>query len=481
MGGFILALGIERWGLHRRIALAVIRTIGIEPRRMVLGFMVATAVLSMWISNTATTLMMLPIAMAILASMRDMGASDGVVQPLGVALMLGVAYSASIGGLATLIGTPPNLVLETQLRIVAERFQSAPPELSMGRWMLVFVPLSLVFLLVAWRLLVRGLRSIGSEGESSVRTVLDAAWNELGPMTRPEGRMLAVFAVTALLWIFRRDLPLGFVTIPGWDRYFAPKFLDDAVVAVLMAALSFVLPSGSDAGPREPLMNWTTAVRLPWGILLLFGGGFAIARAFGDSGLSEWIGEVFGRLPTYSPLLLVLATCTLLTLLTELTSNVATANVMLPILGSTAIGAGIDPLLLMLPATISASCAFMLPVATPPNAIVFSSGRVAMRDMVWNGAVLNLVGIVLVTATVYLLGVRVLEISPQGLPTWLEQGRPTNQVDDSHAAMAPLGRLRRLDRDGFIASHAPNASYARRRMTRNATAGSTNRGGLARG
>lgn len=424
LGGFILALGIERWNLHRRIALAVIRRIGIEPRRLVLGFMVASALLSMWISNTATTLMMLPIALAIVASLETLPADRASVHGLSVALMLGIAYAANIGGLSTLIGTPPNLVLGQQLR---DLFGSRAPELGMGRWVLTFLPLSAVFLMIAWRYLVRNLQRGTVAGIEAARDVVDAQWQALGPMTSPQVRMLAVFSVTALLWIFRGDLELGPVVIPGWANLFSePGYLGDAVVAILMAALTFILPAGDAAAPRRRLMDWQTALRLPWGILLLFGGGFAVAMGFKESGLSQWLGEQLGRLPVTAPVFFVLATCALMTFLTELTSNVATAQVMLPILASTAVGVGIDPLLLMLPATISASCAFMLPVATPPNAIVFSSGRVSIREMVMGGLFLNLVGIVLVTATLYLLGIRILGVTPRGLPPWLkEKGRQT--------------------------------------------------------
>lgn len=456
LGGFILALGIERWNLHRRIALLVIRTIGMDPRRMVLGFMTASALLSMWISNTATTLMMLPIALAIVASLETLNSDREAIRHLGVALMLGIAYAANIGGLSTLIGTPPNLVLGEQLDLF---FEGRAPELSMGRWILTFLPLSVVFLAIAWRFLVRRLKSDGGEGMRAATRVIEAEWRALGPMTAPERRMLAIFAVTALLWIFRGNLDLGPVVIPGWTNLLAkPDYVGDAVVAVFMAGLTFIVPSGDSQSPGRPLMDWPTALGLPWGILLLFGAGFAIAMGFKESGLSQWLGEQLGQLPVASPLLLVLATCTLMTFLTELTSNVATATVMLPILASTAVGAGVDPLLLMLPATISASCAFMLPVATPPNAIVFSSGRVAMREMVSSGLFLNLVGILLVTATVYLLGVPILNIAPQGKPDWVsEEDKQPQAVESLRGAVPPTSSARQRFDENVASAYLPES------------------------
>ena len=285
MGGFILALGIQRWGLHRRIALQVVRVIGTNPSRMVLGFMLATAFLSMWISNTATALMMLPIALAVATSMREAG-DDGGPDGLGPALLLGVAYSASIGGLATPIGTPPNISF---LRILEIFFPEAPA-IPFGRWLLAFLPLVIVLLPLAWSVLTRVAHRLPSSSRGAGRAVIREELRLMGPMSPAERRIFAVLLATALLWVSRGDLEVGGLFIPGWagalerliGEPFAAANLHDATVAVSMAILTFLLPGDpDDRGRRRPLMDWETAVRLPWGILLLFGGGFALAAVIG--------------------------------------------------------------------------------------------------------------------------------------------------------------------------------------------------------
>lgn len=421
MGGFVLALGMERWGVHRRIALHIVRVVGTNPSRMVLGFMVATAFLSMWISNTATTLMMLPIALAVIGSLGELGAGRAAFAP---ALLLGIAYAASIGGLATPIGTPPNISF---LRILRINFPDAP-ELTFGKWFLAFLPLAAAFLPAAWLVLTRVTHRVGGGGVGAGREVVRNELAGLGRTSPAERRMLLVFGVTALLWIFRHPIEIGSFAIPGWstllERWIGPPFaagnLHDATVGMAMAILTFLLPGDpDDEGNPRPLMDWPTARRLPWGILLLFGGGFALATAFSESGLSRYLGEAFAaRIRGASPVLLVGSTSGLLTFLTEVTSNTATTEVMLPVLGGTASAMSVNPLLLMLPATLSASCAFMLPIATPPNAIVFGSGKVEMRDMVKAGVVLNLIGILLVTAVFFLISAPVLGVDPFHSPAW---------------------------------------------------------------
>jgi len=426
MGGFILALGIQRWGLHRRIALHIVRVFGTNPSRMVLGFMVATAFLSMWISNTATSLMMLPIALAIVSSLREI--EGGPVKGFAPALLLGIAYSASIGGLATPIGTPPNISF---LRIVEILFPDAPT-ISFGSWFFAFLPLVMVFLPIAWIVLVRlfGLRA-PSASLTAGREVIAEEIRSLGRMSGAERRMLWIFVITALLWISRGDLDLGAFRVPGWaslvETLFPGRFsaghLHDATVAMTMALLTFLIPGNRQADGRRPaLMDWETAVKLPWGILLLFGGGFALAVAFKESGLAEYLAASFARhVEGLSPVLLVAATCLLLTFLTEVTSNTATTEVLLPVLAGTATVMGVHPLLLMLPATLSASCAFMLPIATPPNAIVFSSGEVEMRDMVRAGLILNLVGVLVITTLFFLVSSRLLGLDLSTIPLWAVQ------------------------------------------------------------
>jgi sodium-dependent dicarboxylate transporter 2/3/5 len=425
MGGFILALGVERWGLHRRIALHVVRTLGTDPSRMVLGFMVATAFLSMWISNTATTLMMLPIALAVIGAVREMSGGKRI-SGFGPALLLGIAYSASIGGLATPIGTPPNMSF---LRIL-EIFYADAPTITFGRWTLAFLPLVAIFLPVAWLFLTRVAHRLQREPVPAAGEVIRNELDRLGKMGKAEKRMLWVFVVTAVLWMTRGDLDLGAVHLPGWasllERWvgepFAGENLHDATVAIGMAVLTFLIPGEPDAqGRRRALMNWETAVRLPWGILLLFGGGFALAMAFKESGLSQYLGESYaGQVQGLSPILLIAATCLLLTFLTEVTSNTATTEVMLPVLAGTAAAMGVNPLLLMIPATLSASCAFMLPIATPPNAIVFGSGELEIREMVRAGILLNLMGVVLITLVFYFVSSWLLGIDLTTVPAWAQ-------------------------------------------------------------
>jgi sodium-dependent dicarboxylate transporter 2/3/5 len=423
MGGFILALGIQRWGLHRRIALRIVQLFGTNPARMVLGFMVATAFLSMWISNTATSLMMLPIALAVIASLREV--SGNRLQGFAPALLLGIAYSASIGGLATPIGTPPNISF---LRIFEILFPEGP-EISFGSWLVAFLPVVVVFLPLAWLLLVRFVgHRVPRVPLAGDREIIGEELRALGKMSGAERRMLWIFVITALLWISRGDLDLGPVRIPGWASVveawlpgkFSAGYLHDSTVAMAMALLTFVVPGDrQEDGRRPPLMDWETAVRLPWGILLLFGGGFALALAFKESGLAEYLAASFVRQVEGLPsAVLLIATCLLLTFLTEVTSNTATTQVMLPVLAGTATAMGVHPLLLMLPATLSASCAFMLPIATPPNAIVFSSGEVEMRDMVRAGFVLNLIGVVVISTIFYFVSSRFLGLDLSTLPLW---------------------------------------------------------------
>lgn len=422
LGGFILALGVQRWGLHRRIALHIVIRVGTDPERMVLGFMLATAVLSMWISNTATALMMLPIALAVVASLREIaGRSLG---GFGAALLLGVAYSASIGGLATPIGTPPNIAF---LQIFGILYPEAPA-ISFGRWLITFLPLVILFLPIAWLVLTRVAYRLyrGSIGES--REMLKRQLSDLGPPNRGERRMLVVFVATALLWVGRGDLALGPVTLPGWagliERALGltdfSAYLHDATVAMTMALLCFLVPGEPDGeGRRRTLMDWETAVTLPWGILLLFGGGFAIAQGFKDSGLSTRLGEAFAaEIQELHPLVMTAAVCLLLTFLTEVTSNTATTQVLLPVLAGTAGAMGVNPLLIMIPATLSASCAFMLPIATPPNAIVFGSGELDMRDMVRAGVILNLIGVALITLVFYFFSGPLLGVELGTVPDW---------------------------------------------------------------
>ncbi|TWU23775.1 Sodium-dependent dicarboxylate transporter SdcS [Bythopirellula polymerisocia] len=362
-GGFMLSSAMERSGTHRRIALGMVALFGgNNGRRLVLGFMVASAVLSMWISNAATSLMLLPIVVAVIEKVQD--------EKLSLALLLGYAYAASVGGIGTPIGTPPNLIfMQNYESLVGE-------EISFLEWMSWTLPVVLVMIPIIWLWLTRRI-------ESTTRIELPP----VGDWRSEEKRTLTVFAATALFWITRSD-PFG-----GWQELLNLPGANDASVALLAVVALFLIPNGKG----EQLLDWPTAVKIPWGVLLLFSSGIVIAKAFTKSGLSQEIGDQLASLSTLPIPLLIGLLCLVITFMTEVTSNTAIASLMMPILAATASSTGIDPKLLMVPAALTASFAFMLPVATAPNAVVFSSGRVTVRQMASEGFVLNLVGVIVVT------------------------------------------------------------------------------------
>ena len=369
MGGFMLSTAMEKSGAHRRIALGMINLFGArDGRRLVFGFMAAAAVLSMWISNTATTLMLLPIAVAVIQGCDD--------KRLAIPLLLGMCYAASIGGTGTPVGTPPNLIF---MRVYQE---STGVELGFTQWMSWALPVVLVMLPIAGFWLTRGLKL-----SAPVKLPEVGAWR------REEIRTLTVFAVTALLWVTRRE-PFG-----GWSGLLDLPQANDGSVALLAVVAMFVIPNG--AGGR--LLDWKTAGSIPWGILLLFSGGICLAGAFASTGLSTTIGDMLASYAGWSPWLLILIICLAVTFLTEITSNTATTSLLMPILAAAAIAAGIEPRLIMVPAAISASFAFMLPVATGPNAVVFSSGRLTVPQMAREGLVLNLLGAFAISTIAYWL------------------------------------------------------------------------------
>lgn len=444
VGGFLIALAMQRWRLHKRIALNIVRTIGGTPARLVLGFMAATAFLSMWISNTATTIMMLAIALAVIGAEEERFGREKTAT-LSVALLLGIAYSASVGGMATLVGTPPNLVL---VRVFDQTFPGAAAageDIGFGQWMLFGLPLSAILLLVAWLLLTKVLFRPAPGLEYSRDAVRDEL-RQLGRPKREEWIVLAVFAATSLLWVFRKDLAIGEFTLPGWSGLLPfGSHIDDGTIAVAMALLLFLVPArnrvpgdgqggtadGETAADSETeakagkngrnpgaILDPGVFARIPWHIILLFGGGFALAKGFHQSGLSEWVGSFFTELGEAPAPVLVAGVSTGLTFLTELTSNTATTELLLPLLASIAQAAEVHPLLLMIPAAISASCAFMMPVATPPNAIVFGSGRIRIAQMVKAGIVINLLAIALTTLLFSLLGPPIFGIDPGEFPAW---------------------------------------------------------------
>ena len=381
LGGFTLGLAMQRWHLHRRIALMTLKAVGSKPRRQIAGFMLATAFLSMWVSNTATAIMMLPIGLSVVAM------TDGKDNPEGVrryatALLLAIAYSASIGGIATLIGTPPNALLAAYLS------ENQGISVGFAQWMLLGVPVTVVMLVLAWWWLTRRDFGLGDSGDGgkAIREELEA----LGPLGKGEKLVALVFLITASAWIFR---PLLSDSLMPW--------LSDTGIAIVAAIAMFMIPVNTRN--REFLLNWETAKGIPWDVLLLFGGGLAMAGVISSSGLAEWIAQGLGAAGTLPALVMIVLVVTVIIFLTEVTSNTATAAAFLPLLGALAMGEGLSPLLLAVPAAIAASCAFMMPVATPPNAIVFSSGHMQISDMIRAGFALNLIGIVVVTVLSYLL------------------------------------------------------------------------------
>jgi solute carrier family 13 (sodium-dependent dicarboxylate transporter), member 2/3/5 len=418
LGGFIIALTIEKWNLHKRIALRIIHVIGSNQRMIILGFMIATAFLSMWISNTATTMMMIPIGLAIISQITR-ESSDHTFERgrnnFALALMLGIAYSASIGGISTLIGTPPNVVF---IGILKSNFPGAP-EISFVQWMLFALPFSMIFLPIAWFYLVYVAAPVKSKRQGTDKGLITEALQKLGEMSGPEKSTMIVFILTGILWILRGDIDLGFLSIKGWASLLGLKgFVHDSTVAIFMALLTFIIPAINENNESTFLMTWGDLKKIPWGILLLFGGGFAMANGFQESGLTAWLGEqlsVFSVLPF---IVIVAMICLLTTFTTEFASNTAMATTLLPILASLGIALNINPMLLMIPATISASTAFMLPVATPPNAIVFGSGYIRIRDMVKIGIVMNIIGLVLITFLVYFFAAPVFNISWTDFPAW---------------------------------------------------------------
>lgn len=390
MGGFMIALTMEKWNLHRRIALTIISVIGTNMNMIVLGFMVATGFLSMWISNTATAMMMVPIGLAIIYQISDALKDNPEIDTskenfgFGKSLMLAIAYSASIGGIATIIGTPPNTILKGAIETMYDI------ELSFASWMLFGVPVSWLFIFIVWIYLTKFAFPQKIKEIPGGRQIVQTEKEKIGKASPEEIIVFIVFILAALSWITR--------------SFFITKYLpgaSDGVIAIFFAVVLFIIPSVRFKNER--LLDWDTAVKLPWGILLLFGGGLAIAAGFVNSGLSEWIGSQLSGLKGVNLFLVILIVALLVIFLTEITSNTATASMMYPIMAALAVALGFHPYALMVAAGVAASCAFMLPVATPPNAVVFGSGYLRIPDMAKAGFALNIIGTILVTLAIYFL------------------------------------------------------------------------------
>ncbi|MEJ2274281.1 MAG: DASS family sodium-coupled anion symporter [Woeseiaceae bacterium] len=387
LGGFIVAYAMQRWNLHRRIALTVLQHVGGNGRSLIGGFMLASAILSMWVMNTSTTMMMLPIAVSIISVIHTTvdGLDDGGKEHFQYALLLGIAYAATIGGMSTLVGTAPNALLAAFMQ------ETYGTEIDFASWMLVGLPLSAMMLPLAWLLLTRVVFKVDFKTSGEGRAMLRQLKEELGPISPPERRVAVVFVLMAIAWVTRPLL----VGLPGLEN------LDDSSIAIVGAALLFILPSGDREDPL--LLRWRYAERLPWGVLLLFGGGLSLAAAVNRTGLAAWLGSSLQAVGTLPLPVVVIIAAALIIFLTELTSNTATTATFLPVVGAIAIEAGFDPITVTVPVTFAASCAFMLPVATPPNAIVFGSGMLTIPKMARAGFLLNLVGIGIVSlAALYL-------------------------------------------------------------------------------
>ena len=379
-GGFVMAIAIEKSGLHLRAALRIFRFFGVNARAIVAGFMVAAASISMWISNTSTTIMMLPIAMSVVFVVRESmtDISEREMRNFELAIFLGLAYGATIGGVSTLVGTPPNAFLSGFMQ------DSYNTEIDFARWMIIGVPLTVIMLPVCWFVLVRILFPISFTASERTLRHLEAKDRELGAVRKAEIRVGLLFILLVVGWLLRK--PITAET--------GAAELTDAGIAMTAAVVAFIIPSGEKG---EGLITWEDTKKLPWGILVLFGGGLALANGMTSSELTLWLGEQLAPLGAIHVAVLIIAACGLVIFLTELTSNLATTATFLPVMAALAVESGNDPLVFLVPVTLASSFAFMLPVATPPNAIIFSSGKVSIREMMRAGFVLNIIGIFMLT------------------------------------------------------------------------------------
>ena len=399
MGGFLMALGLQRWNLHRRMALAVVLAVGTKPKQLVLGFMIATGFLSMWVSNTATAVVMLPIGMSVLSLTAETVGGMHKQKRFATALMLAIAYAASIGSLGTLIGTPPNALLAAYMA------EAHDIHIGFGQWMILGVPIAVLFTIIAWLVLTTVFKPEMKEipgGRDLIKRELEA----MGPWTAPQITVGTIFTVAALCWVF---VPLAL----DWTG--SELSVNDSLIGIAAGLLMFLIPADFKTGDR--ILDWKTANELPWDVLLLFGGGLSLSAMFTSTGLSLWIGELAKGLSVLPVFLLIFAIAALVLALTEFTSNTATAATFLPIMGGVAVGIGLtaggdqNVLLLTIPVALSATCAFMLPVATPPNAIAFGSGYVKIGDMVKGGLWLNIIAVVLITIFTYMVAIPLFGIS----------------------------------------------------------------------
>lgn len=409
IGGFLVALAMEKWNLHRRIALKLLMWVGTKPANILFGFMFATAFLSMWMSNTATAMMMIPIVLSVISGLKMKDGKDSKFQ---IALLLGIAYSASIGGIATLVGTPPNLSFT---RIFSIIFPQAP-EINFVSWFVFALPLTIVlFAFIFFWLLY--LYHPGKDWINPSKEIFKKEYQKLGKASFEEKTIFTIFVTMAILWITNSGLKIGSFEIKGWSSLFPnPSYINDGTIAVLLSTFLFIIPTRKGKSGR--ILEADIITKLPWRIVLLFGGGFALASGFTESGLSMWFGEQLKWVSSFSPFVVVFTIALLMSLLTELTSNTATTEMLLPILAGLAVSIHVNPLLFMLPATLAASLAFMLPVATPPNAIIFGTNKIDIKDMIRTGFVINIVSVIILSIWVYFFGSYIFDIDVTVFPDW---------------------------------------------------------------
>jgi sodium-dependent dicarboxylate transporter 2/3/5 len=413
IGGFLVALAMEKWNLHKRIALKVLSIVGGSPFMILFGFMLSSAFLSMWMSNTATAMMMLPIAFSVSNALEEVHGENKIKNYLA-GLLLSIAYACSIGGIATLVGTPPNLSF---LRIFEVLYPKSP-SISFGQWITFAFPITVIIFTFTLFLIYFMYKPKGNF-EKLEKSFFINRYLALGKTTVEQKRVFILFILLAFLWVFRSNLSLGFITITGWSSCFKkPEFLTDGTVAMFIAILLFIIPSSKK---EEALLTWKITKKIPWHIVFLFGGGFALAKGFVDSGLSNYIGSLLSGASALSPFLLIGTLTSLMSLLTEFTSNTATTEMILPVIASLANEINVNPLLIMIPVTLAASMAFMLPIATPPNAIVFGTGKLTIVQMVKTGLLINIFSVLVITIFTLIWGTVIFDIDPNVFPEWAQQ------------------------------------------------------------
>jgi sodium-dependent dicarboxylate transporter 2/3/5 len=390
MGGFLVSATFERWGLHKRMAYFALSRVGTEPRRIVFAVILVTAFLSMWISNTATTLMMTPIAVAIVGGLGARHEVEGPEARIAEATLLGVAYAASLGGIGTPIGTPTNLVFLGAAKALFPNEHTV----TFAEWTLFGVSYLILAVPICWLIVVKTARVPKGAAVPLERLGIEKP----GPWSRAEKTALVLCAITALLWMLRADIAIGKTTIPGWSRLFPDaKMINDATVAILMAFIAFLLPVGN----KDRLLDWSEFKKIPWDVLILFGGGFALAEALESSGFSKWAGAELSFVGHWPPVLMIVMICIVVTLLSEVASNVATATAMMPIAAALATSIHVHPYFLMIPAVLAASSGFMLPVATAPNTIVYGTGFIRVKAMARSGVLLDIAAAVIITLLIF--------------------------------------------------------------------------------